>query len=262
MPQFAPVARERHAGKAWRQFGNYSFAATEALVPVVGIELTDAALAMPLAFVEQSDRFVLVAVLSPTPGRNLFVGPDGRWLGHYVPAIVRGHPFRLVPKRGSEEWIFCLDEEAQSVVDATEGGEPLFDADGNLAPGTKAVRDRLIQRERNQAATDAAVGALAKAGVIRRWEVKLKTGSEEQNVTGLYRVDEAAMNALDDDPFRLLRRSSALPVAYAQLLSMKQLGVFERLAQQQAQLAQPPAVLPESLDEIYQLSRDALIQFN
>ena len=36
---------------------------------------------MPIVFIEQAGRYVLMAMMSPMPGHNLFVGPDGEWLG-------------------------------------------------------------------------------------------------------------------------------------------------------------------------------------
>jgi hypothetical protein len=94
-PQLIAVTRERYAGKKWRRASGYGFAATKTLVPIVGAELGRAALALPLAFVQEAGRFVLVAVLSVIPGRNMLVGADGRWLGNHIPACLRGYPFSL-----------------------------------------------------------------------------------------------------------------------------------------------------------------------
>src|ERR1700740_908619 len=133
MPDIVPISRERHAGKNWRRAANHAFAATEAVVPLVGTELANAALAMPIAFTRQEGRHIAIGLLSLTPGRNLFVGPDGRWLGPYVPAAFRSYPFRLIRKEGTEEWVLCIDEDSKLLA-AGAGGEPIFDAQGDLAP--------------------------------------------------------------------------------------------------------------------------------
>ncbi len=96
MPELTVVSRERHAGKAWRHYTSYSFTADDAVLPLAASELVQAVMGMPVAFVQQDGRYVLMAVLSLTPGRNLFVAPDGRWLGEYVPMVLRGYPFRLL----------------------------------------------------------------------------------------------------------------------------------------------------------------------
>ena len=46
-----------------------------------------------------------------------------------------------------------------------------------------------------------AVAALAEAGVIQPWPIKLKAEQGERAIAGLHRVDEAALNALADDVF-------------------------------------------------------------
>jgi len=61
-------------------------------------------------------------------------------------------------------------------------------------------------------------------------------------------------NALTDDAFLKLRKASALPIAYAQMLSAGQLGMLEQLARMQAELRPPPAVaLPESIDSLFDM---------
>ncbi|MDR3661204.1 MAG: SapC family protein [Mycobacterium sp.] len=258
--RFTPVGRERHADWSWRSITGFSYAAATALVPLVGAELAKVALAMPFGFNQRPDgRFVLVGILSLTPGRNLFVAPDGRWLGDYVPAAIRSHPFRLLREEGTEALILCVDEQSGLVGEGGGKGQAFFDGQGNLAPPTKAVLDFLGQIERNRAATEAAVSELAAAGVICPWPIKLKSG---EVVDGLHRIDERAVNALQDDAFLRLRKSSALPIAYAQLLSMGKIQVLERLAELQSQLAPTVTNLPESLDKIFQIRGDELICFD
>jgi hypothetical protein len=260
--QFTPVTREQHGGKAWRRPDNYSFATTEAFVPVVGTELAQAARTMPIAFLEQSGSFMLVAVLSLAPNQNWFVGPNGQWLGTYIPALFRAYPFRMLRKSNSEDLVLCVAEEAALAGNADGGGEAFFDADGNLTASVRAVVDFLGHIERNRIATTAAVSALAEVGAIRPWEIKVKAGEKEQAITGLCQTNEAAMGALSDEAFLRLRKMSALPVAYAQLLSTGQIGIFEHLSKLRNQLTQPAAALPESLDKVFELPSDDVVQFS
>ncbi len=116
--------------------------------------------------------------------------------------------------------------------------------------------------ERSRRTTDVAVAALAEAAVIQPWPIKPKAEQGDRAITGLYRIDEAALNALADDVFLKLRKASALPIAYAQMLSMGQLGIFEHLARLQAQLRPPPlSALPENIDSLFELPSDDKIQF-
>ena len=265
MPQFAAISRERHANKKWLRYANFRFAAGEVIAPIVGAELARAALAMPCAFVQQSGRYVLVAVLSPPGGRNVFVGSDGRWLGRYVPAALRLYPFRLLPTAGADAVVLCVDEESKLVVDGNSAGEEFFDSQGNPAPVLKPVFEAAMALERDRKSTDLAIAALAQAGVVRPWEIKVKTKEGERPIGGLHRVDEAALRDLPDETFVNLRKTSALQIAYAQMLSMGQLSALEYLVRAHSQATAPPpsnptpwAELPETLDGLLENLKDDL----
>jgi hypothetical protein len=262
MPQFTAISRERFTGKKWQRSNGYSFASTSALVPIVGAELAAASLAMPLALLQEGGRFALVALLSPTPGRNMLVAPDGRWIGSFIPAYFRGYPFGLFAPEGTDQLTLCIDANSGLVGEAGSAGEDFFDQDGKLSPALQKVLDFLGGLQRSRRDTDLAVIALAEAGVIQPWPITLRTGQDERLVARLHRIDEAALNNLTDDAFLKLRKASALQIAYAQLVSMGRLAIFEELAQLHARLTPPPpAALPESLDSIFELPSGETIRF-
>jgi hypothetical protein len=261
MANFVPVERSRHAEKAWQRVTSFSFAATDAVLPLVGSEFGKAALAMPIVFVEQSGRYAPMAMMSPIAGRNLFVGPAGQWLGSYMPAAMRSYPFFLVRVEGSEESAVCVDEDSGLVIDADGTAENFFEADGSLSPATKGVLDFLSEIQRNRQHTELAVAALADAGLIQPWPFQVANESQTTQVNGLFRVNEAALNALDDEAFLKLRKMGALPLAYLQLVSMAQVTVFERLIGLQKQLA-PRQERQHSLDEIFAAAANDTIRFN
>ena len=246
MPNYVVISRDHYGAKKLRPHENFAFLARESLVPIVNVELQAVALSMPIGFVEQSGRFTLVAVMSYIPGRNLFVGPDNQWLGKYIPAMFRGYPFRLLRQKASDDFVLGIDEESPLIVDAKETGEAFYDDEGNPTASVKAMMTFLTGCERSRTATDLALAALAKARVICPWEIRIKTVEGEKPVTGLHRIDEVTLNSLPDDTFLQLRKASALPIAYAQLISMGQTAVLERLGvlQENLQKAQKPA-LPE-----------------
>ena len=210
--------------KSWQKQTDPSFARDTSIVPLAAREIPYAAPEMPLAFAPEGDGYTLVAFLSFLPGQNLYVSPEGKWMGKYVPAIIRSYPFRLV--KTSDEKGMALRVEADAVLDAGEG-EPFFDENGELAQPVKDILEFLKEFEQNRMATEAAVAALAGAGVITQWN--LKVGGNP--VKGIFRIDEAALNSLDDETFLRLRKAQALPVAYAQLLSMGNIRILQRLAE-------------------------------
>jgi hypothetical protein len=258
-PQFTAITRESHAGKKWQRSSGYGFASTHALVPIVGAELPRAALALPLAFLQEGGRFVLVAVLSLTPGRNMLVGPDGRWLGAYIPACLRSYPFRLVPTRETGQLVLCIEGVGSGVI-TESAGEDFFDQNGHLSSELKKMSEFLTQFERSRRVTNVAVSVLAEAGVVQPWLIRIKAEKNQQEIAGLHRIDGAALNALSDDAFLKLRKGLAFPIAYAQILSTPLISVFEQLARN-ALMPKPPAALPESLDNLFGMSSDDVIKF-
>ena len=97
MPNYQAITRENHADKYWQRYTTYNHALTDSVVPLTATELPKAVMTLPVGFIEQGGAFVLVAVLGLQPGKNLFVGPQGRWVGNYIPAAFRSYPFRLAP---------------------------------------------------------------------------------------------------------------------------------------------------------------------
>ncbi|MFO1162423.1 MAG: SapC family protein [Reyranellaceae bacterium] len=225
-----PVSRGTHAGQLWRRLASYAFSARESYVPICGGEFGRIAATMPFAFIDFAGELVPVALLSLTPGVNLFVGPDGRWVGSYIPLLLRCYPFRLFRASDTNQYSLCVDAEADSCSDSAAATELFYDAEGNLAPATKAVFDALVQFEQNRLATLRAVAALVEAGVVCPWAVKIEDGDREKTLARLHRVDEKALGDVGDDVFLRLRKAGAIAIAYAQLLSMAQLTVLSQLS--------------------------------
>ena len=194
---------------------------------------------MPIAFIQQSGHYVPVALTALEKGKNVFLGPLGQWLGHYVPAVLRGYPFSLARTEGSEQSTLCIDEDSGLIAD--EGGEKVekfFEADGTPSPTTTSVTEFLRQLEHDRTLTDLAVAALTEAGLIKPWPLTVPVSNRQVTVDGLYRVDEIALNALDDEMFLKLRKASSLVIAYGHLVSMAQVNTLARLSLIQQQMAQ------------------------
>ena len=268
MPRFVAITREAHANKVWQPAKNLAFAATESLLAITGSEIAKVAVAMPVAFVEQSGSYVPVAVASLQPGSNLFIGPDGQWLGRYVPVGLRSYPFRLRQAQGREVAL-CIDEDSGLVSDAgseintPEAKERFFDDDGNPTPSVKEITKRLIEIELDRKATEVAVGALNKAGVIRPWNLTVKSDRGEKQVQGLYHIDETALGALNNGEFVTLRKASALTIAYAQMFSTDQMLLLPMVARTHARLTPTRSLPPQTpLERLIAENPDGLISFD
>src|SRR5690606_39363180 len=121
-----------------------SFASAYSLSPLVAQELPRACLAMPIGFVRSDNQYQLVAVQGLAPGKNLFVAPDGRWIGPYVPAAYRGYPFVLANTEDGKR-VLCVREDSGLVSEVQGEGEPFFDEEGNPSKPVQDVLNFLDQ---------------------------------------------------------------------------------------------------------------------
>lgn len=243
----------RHAG--WLPAGHFRHAADWATVPVVHSEISHVIPTMPLALqaraaAEQGLVFDLVALLSPVPGRNLMLKPDGQWLIGYVPAVLRAYPFALArpadqgEPSDSDQRVVCIDTDSGCLVDpanANPQAQPLFTADGQPAGGFARVIDFMRDLEEARQRTRRAVAALAEHKLLVPWQLLPREAGSAQQTPGLFRIDADALAALEAEPLYALHRTGGLMIAQAQLLSMQRTRNFPHLLkmQQQAQSAQP-----------------------
>lgn len=257
MTKLLPVSPENCANKSWLPLSGYGFAAGTQFASIVAAELAKAVHALPLVFVQQANSFQLVALLSLGPGENLFVDSKGLWQGAYIPACFRGHPFRLAKAPdGSNNILLCVDEDSGLVT----GGNrtPFFDAEGKLTKPTQQIFEFLQSVWQNMHPTQQAVTALANAGLLAPWPLRVKVGQKEIAVQGLLRIDEGKLYSMEEQAFLQLRKTLALPMAYAQLFSMANVQILVRLAQIRAE-QKPQAPAEVDLNKLF--GQEDLISF-
>lgn len=239
MTTIVPITVERHAAKRWMRRSSFGFAASTTVTTLVAEELPTAILAMPLAFITQGEGYSLAGVMGLAPGHNLFVADDGAWTGHYIPANFRSSPFYLLPDEKGQ-LVLCIDEESGLLTDGDEG-EAFFSEGADPSQAVSDVLAFMKQIEVSRHITQIACTALAKHNLIQPWPITLDMAEGEKNVEGLFRVDESALNALSSEDFLEIRNAGALPIAYAQLLSMKNLvalgGLYGRSIENDAKAA-------------------------
>ena len=252
MSEYVAVTPERHGSRRWLRPADLSFAADRAVIPLVGRELPKAAVSLPVGFVWQEERFQLVALVGLQPGQNLYVTPQGRWAGPYVPAVIRSHPFRLLASSEGKT-ILGVDEASELIIDGGSDGEPFFDEAGKPAAKLQAMIDFLTALRRDEQRTHVALNALAHHGLIQPWPLKVKAADGEQVVEGLYRIDEKALNALPAEALAEVRDAGGLNIAYCQMLSIQHTATLAKLVRLHQQSA---GKAPMSLDELFEEGDD------
>lgn len=197
-------------------------------------ELASAARSMVLTFVRAEEgRLKLVALMGLSPERNLMVAPGGRWLGLYQPALLRSHPFRLA-RTQEGQMALCIDEASGLVADDAADAVPFFDEAGTVHADTQKMADFLTALQASEVAAQKATDLLNKHGLIEAWPLALGQGASAQQVGGLHRIKESALNAVTKEALPELHAGGALAVAYAQLISMGNMQVLAALVAAQA----------------------------
>jgi hypothetical protein len=236
MHEYAPITRAMFSTKSWQRPAALSFARQNNLIPVVAAELSEIVPILPLAFAKNADTFQLVAVTSVLPGMNLFIGPDGQWLGRYVPAALRGYPFKVLRENTTHTDLLCIDTQSNCIV-SDQTGLPFYDEDGQLSGPLKEILALITQIEDSRVLTERGVHALSKADMIEPWAIDVIIDGKALRTEGLYRINETRLlRDLSDENFLALRDAGALPIAYAQLISMSQIANLKRAEELQKTL--------------------------
>ena len=263
MSNIQAVTPARHGRQRWQRPSNYAFACKDAVVALVAQELPKAMVTLPIAFIAAGDSFILVALQSFELGRNLYVAPNGQWVGGYIPAAYRGYPFVMVADSDGRQTL-CVDEDSGLVFDSDTGAtgeaffaehaEPgfAFNSKPNVSavdmanmpdspsvkPGAELAKifSFLDQVSLNRFATVRICATLQRYALIQPWPIKLTGSEKEQSVEGLFRIDEQRLGQLSAEELLAVRDAGALSAAYCQLLSMQHLANLGVLANAHAEV--------------------------
>lgn len=207
---------------------DFSHVADQHIVPVTLHEIGRAATEYPIVFVKNNEtgEFQSVAMLGLKPGQNLSV-KDGKWLGLYIPAVVRDYPLGLVlnPEVKDKVWI-GIREEANEV--SKEEGEALFDGE-NETPYLEARKKALITHFEQDQATRGILGFLAEKELLISQTLTVDVAGEKRNINGLYLIDEQKLNALSDEDFLALKQRGLLGPIFGHLGSLNQVNRLARM---------------------------------
>ena len=196
------------------------------LVPVVADELRSLVLEYPVIFIkdEKSGRFSMCAMLGFEAGENLFL--DGEdWDAIYVPVHIRRQPFSLsytAEKDGQPDpasLVIAIDMDSKRVQE--EGGERLFDEDGNQTDLLNNVNDVLAGVGTAAAANDAFIDALTKHDLIEPANLDVQfAGGEQKRFEGIYTVQDESLNKIEGEALAELYKAGYLQVAWLMLASI------------------------------------------
>ncbi|QEP44181.1 peptidase [Ectothiorhodospiraceae bacterium BW-2] len=230
--KIVPISTEQHKKTKIKQLVNYKFAKGLNLATVMVNELPQAATTYPVVLIQAGEQYRLATIFGLEQEQNLFLDEQGVWNAPYIPAILRRYPFSLAQTEISAEgqnYAICLDEESELVNESE--GQPLFDNEGQESPLLENVRKFLTELHQMEQLTLQFCKTLQELELIRPLNLQFKQGTQNRNLTGLYAVNEEALNTLSDEQFLTLRKQRALGLIYAHLNSLSLFNHLTRLYQ-------------------------------
>lgn len=243
MSTLTAVSRERHGHRHWQHYRRYDFARGFTLCSLVLAEIDEITLSLPYGFIQRHDLLVPVAILGRAGGQCLYVGAQGNWVGSYVPAILRGYPFRLI-RTEDGRLVLHIDEGSGLLVGAEDEGEPFFEGDGP-SPALQEVKTFLENLETSRQQTATVCALLQELELVQPWPVAddeaAATVHHPAPMPGLLRIDPEALAQLDGASLERLNRSGGLQLALYQTLAERHLSVHAVLEKAHLQRQQKPA---------------------
>lgn len=207
---------------------------------IAATEIAHAAREFAIVFVrdgqgdDNKPRVRPVALLGLAVGENLYL--DGTsWTAGYVPAYIRRYPFWAAKFEGLAEPALLFDAWWHGFSESE--GDRLYDEEGKPTPrlveAIQFVEGFDVEAQR----TDIFCEMLVDLDVLREMtaSVSLDTGTTF-SLDGLFAVDEARLNALDDETVLKLHRGGALSLIHAHRISMANM---QTLVERKAKRTQP-----------------------
>jgi hypothetical protein len=214
--------KEKHAALRVKPLADYAHLANIQYLPLLVTEFLQAAIDLPILFLKNADtgKFQPVAMLGLKRATNAFVA-DGRWQGHYLPAIARQVPFRLISSAEHPDRLYVGIDADHSTVSNAEG-EALFDDAGNETPYLERRKRALFEYAEHTQLTHAFLELLIQHDLLREKTLTYGPDGTGAGIRGLYVVDDQRLNALPADDYLRLRDRGFLGGVYAHLVSLNQ----------------------------------------
>ncbi|SMH41797.1 SapC family protein [Maritimibacter sp. HL-12] len=232
-----PISADTHRDISVRTGANWKFAKTLNSVPIVVAEFEPACIEMPIVFAGEGDDIAPVALLGLRAEENLFVSPEGDWIGTYVPAFLRRYPFVFAATgENGETLTLCIDEGFEGLN--REGrGERLFDSEGERTRYLENMLQFTSDYQTQHMLTRSFCARLIELDLLEPAVATMKLpDGQSHSLTGFRRVNRAKLAALGADRVAELFGNDSLALIYFHLASLGHMGgLVQRLPEQPSQ---------------------------
>ncbi len=200
---------------------DHRFAAVMNSIVLAVSEFPEASRDYPIVFADDEENPLPYAVTGHTAGANQYVDKDGSWRAQtYIPAYVRRYPFILIESPDGNTLTLGVDPTSDML--SPKQGEALYDAEGKPTQTVQNALRFCLAYKNEMDRTSQLSKQLMESGILvsRGAEVTLPDGTKSM-ISGFRVADEQKLAELPDDKFLELRKSGALVMAYAHLISMR-----------------------------------------
>ncbi|PKH89435.1 SapC family protein [Colwellia sp. Bg11-28] len=220
-----PLNNKQHANLKVQKSNDVSRFKDQNVIPVTVQDFIPLSTEFPIVFVKNAEtgQFISVALMGLRAGVNLYC-QETKWSCPVAPNSFNNAPFSLVKSStDSDEIIVCIDEESQFI--STDNGEALFDEQGQQTEFLKQKSQALLKVAESTEQTQDIVNLFAQKKLLisKQLNVKLENEQEPFLLSGIYLIDEKALNSLSAKEFEELRTKGLLPLIYAHLASLHQI---------------------------------------
>lgn len=223
MPAFVALHHQHHKNLSIDPSKIEAQGAHERMVPVVLSEFLKLVVQYPIVFTKNAEtgRFVCVALLGFAPEENLF-WQNNQWQGIYTPLNILRQPFFIGQE--NDKAIICIDTQSDCLDKGQEKlllSQSIFTEQGEeteFLRNTKKMLAELIDGERQ---THDFIQTLLELKLIMPMSLDITfANQQEQQVQGLYTVDEEKLEALHTDPLLMLQQKNYLKPIYILIASL------------------------------------------
>ena len=226
MTKIIPLNQNIHGNTRVKQSNDYSRFKDQFVIPLVVQDFVPLASEFPIVFLKNAEtgEFLPAAMMGLKKGVNAYC-QTAEWEAPVRPLGFKNAPLSLsVVNENKEDLFVCIDEDSDLVSDSE--GELLFNTDGTETEFLKQRKDTLLNmvsfQEQTRAITDYFVQN--KLLTSRQLTVNLKSEDKPVQIDGIYLIDENKIKDLPDDTFNELRKKGLLPLIYAHIHSLQQVG--------------------------------------
>lgn len=213
-------------GKLYVARDNFSiFAKDKHLLAIKVTEVPRAIIDLPVLISrhQHDGSFALSAMTSFVAGKNLYMDSD-QWTSSFRSTAMLSYPLFLMRNPdGSDDPILGVDMDSNAL--AKTDGQSLFNSKGKPSLWQEEQRKRLLEDARNSIITQQYLRTINDMGLLREVAINVHFADEQVNqITGLFMINEDALQALPSEKLTDLRDVGYLPAIYAMLFSVFQLN--------------------------------------